>query len=137
MSLDSVFKKLRELNLQVPIPQRLPTEEEVALAEQKLETHFHPDYRRFLLEASDVVVPTKEPARVTFPPGRLYLVNIAKDAWTKMKVPKDLLPICEDNADYYCINKDGEIVFWSHDGISNERWKDFATWIKEVWIEKG
>jgi hypothetical protein len=137
MSLDYVFKELRELNLQVPIPQRLPTEDEVALAELKLEIHFHPDYRRFLLEASDVVVPTKEPARVTLPPGRLYLVNIANDAWKKMHVPRDLLPICEDNADYYCMNKDGEIVFWSHDGITNERWKDLATWIKEVWIEKG
>jgi len=137
MSLDSVFKELRDLNLQVPKTQRLPTEDEVAIAEKQLEIHFHPDYRRFLLEASDVVVPTLETARVTLPPSRLYLVNIAKDAWAKMRVPRDLLPICEDNADYYCINIDGEVVFWSHNGISNERWKDLATWIKEVWIDKG
>lgn len=68
ITLDSVFKELRELNLDVTKPQLLPTEEEVDHAEQQLGIKFHPDYRRFLLEASDVVVPTKEPAIVTAPP---------------------------------------------------------------------
>jgi hypothetical protein len=54
-----------------------------------------------------------------------------------MEVPRKLLPICEDNGDYYCMNKKGEIVFWSADGASDEKWKDLATWIEEVWIGEG
>jgi hypothetical protein len=69
INLDAVFKELRKLNLEIPKPQRLPTEEEGDPAEQELGILFHPDYRKFLLEASDVVVPTIEPAIVTAPPG--------------------------------------------------------------------
>jgi hypothetical protein len=137
MSLDSVIKELRELNLPVPKPQRLPTEDEVEFAEQQLGIKFSSDYRRFLLEVSDVVVPTLEPATVTLPPDRQNLVENAKVAWTIYGVSRDLLPICEDNANYYCLNSNGEVIYWSHDGTSNEKWINLATWIKEVWIDKG
>jgi hypothetical protein len=137
LTLDLVFKELRELNLVVPKPQRLPTEEEVDDADRQLEIQFHPDYRRFLLEASDDVVPVKEPATVTSPPGSHDLIVNASLAWTKMGVPPELLPICEDNRGYYCMNMGGEIAFWSHGVVSYEKWANLATWIKEVWIERG
>ena len=138
ITLDSVFAELRELNIEVPKPQRLPTEEEVARAEDQLGVQFHPDYRRFLLEASDVIVPVLNLARVHEPPGSQDdLVRIANDAWNIMGVPPELLPICDDNADYYCMNSDGEITFWSHGVVAFERWPNLATWIKEVWIERG
>lgn len=136
-TLDSVIKELRDLNLEVPTPPCLPTEEEVDSAEEQLGVQFHPDYRRFLLEASDAVVPSKEPATVTSPPGRYDLVVNARIAWTKMGLPPELLPICEDNGNYYCMNMDGEIAFWSHGVVSYERWANLATWIKEVWIGRG
>ena len=137
ITLDSVFKELRELNPDVPKPQLLPTEEEVDHAEQQLGIKFHPDYRRFLLEASDIFLPVYEPATVTSPPGRNDLVKNAKIAWAKMGLPKELLPICEDNGNYYCMNGDGEIAFWSHGVVSYDRWENLATWIKRVWIERG
>jgi hypothetical protein len=31
----------------------------------------------------------------------------------------------------------GEVVFWSHEGATDERWPDLATWIREVWIAEG
>jgi hypothetical protein len=115
----------------------LPTEEEVAQAEDQLDVQFHPDYRRFLLEASDVVVPVKEPAIVTAPPGSYHaLVRTAKTAWNTMGVPTELLPICEDNGAYYCMDADGEIAYWTHGVVAYERWPNLATWIKEVWNDK-
>ena len=137
VTLDSAFKELCELKLEVPKSPRLPTEEEVDSAEQQLGIEFHPDYRRFLLEVSDVVLPVQEPATVTSPPGSRDLVKNTKIAWKIMRVPKELLPICEDNGDYYCMNEDGEIAFWSHGVVAHERWKNLATWIKKVWIERG
>ena len=63
MNLSEVITELRELNEPVPKPFRLQTEAEINLAEKRLNVKFHEDYRRFLLEASDVVVGTLEPRR--------------------------------------------------------------------------
>jgi hypothetical protein len=55
MNITDAIARLRELNEDVPRPMRLPTPDEVAAAERQLGMTFHPDYRRFLLEAGDVV----------------------------------------------------------------------------------
>jgi hypothetical protein len=135
MNLSEVIVELRELNEPVPKPFRLPTETEVSAAEKRLNVKFHEDYRRFLLEASDVVVGSLEPAMVAADCGYLNLCEMAEYAWDEMELPLTLLPICEDNGDYYCLNKKGEVEFWSQDGESTDRWDNLAVWIKEVWIE--
>jgi hypothetical protein len=135
MDLSEVIVELRELNEPVPKPFRLPTEAEVSAAEKRLNIKFHEDYRRFLLEASDVVVGTLEPAMVAADCGYLDLCEIAEYAWDEMELPLTLLPICEDNGDYYCLNKKGEIEYWTPDGETQDKWDNLAIWIKEVWIE--
>lgn len=135
MNLDEVIRELRQLNEPVPNPLRLPTAQEADQAQRKLRMTFHPDYRKYLLEASDVVYGAIEPATVMPDEESADLTTIAREAW-EIGVPRNLLPICEDNGDYYCMNKAGEVVYWSHDGETDERWPDLATWIKEVWIEE-
>jgi hypothetical protein len=134
MRLDETIRRLRELKEPVPKPMRLPTEEEVGPMEQRLGTNFHPDYRRFLLEASDVAYGTLEPATITDPESHTDLARVCEGAWNAMGVPKNLLPICEDNGDYYCMNAAGQVVYWSHNGATDEKWPDLATWIEEVWL---
>jgi hypothetical protein len=136
MTLEDVIQELRALNEPVPNPLRLPTPEEVAQAEQVLGLKFHPDFRKYLLEASDVVYGTLEPVTITVEDEYTDLHKVARDAW-ESGVSRSLLPVCEDNADFYCINERGEIVYWSHDGPTDEKWPDLATWIQEVWIEEG
>jgi SMI1-KNR4 cell-wall len=136
MRIEEVIAELRELNQPVQAPLRLPSEDEVTAAERLLDTEFPEDYRRYLLEASDVVFGSLEPAVVVPDAGYLYLVELAQSAWTEIELPRDLLPICEDNGDYYCLNNNGEVCFWSHNGTTDERWPDLATWIKEVWINE-
>lgn len=137
MNLDDVIRELRVLNKPVPKPRRLPTPEEIENAERKLGVRFHPDYHKYLLQASDVVYGILEPATVVPKSGHTYLADVAQDAWEQMDVPRELIPICEDNGDYYCMNAEGEVVFWSHNGVTNERWPNLATWIQQVWIENG
>ena len=137
MNLSDVIAELRELNQHVPQPLRLPTPLEVDAAEDLLGVKFPADYRRYLLEASDVVYGSIEPGIVIRDAGHLSLVQIAETAWNEMEVPRELLPFCEDNGDYYCLNQAGEVEYWSHDGSTDEKWKDLATWIKEVWIDEG
>jgi len=137
MNLTQAIRELRELNETVPIPRRLPTEQEINDAEAALGVKFTADYRRFLLEASDVEYGTLEPAVVLPDSGYLNLVEMATEAWDEMELPRKLLPICQDNGDYYCINAQGEIVYWSHNGMTDEKWRDLATWIDEVWIQEA
>ena len=137
MNLPDVIAELRELNEPVPKPLRLPTADEVRAAEDQLAVKFPDDYRRYLLEASDVVYGSREPAVVIPDAGHLSLVAMAETAWDEMDVPRELLPFCEDNGDYYCLNNKGGVEYWSHDGATDEKWKDLATWIKEVWIDEG
>jgi hypothetical protein len=137
MNLPDILAELRELNEPVPTALRLPTAAEVNLAENRLGVVFPADYRRYLLESSDVVFGALEPAIVTPDAGHLSLVDMAQSAWEEMDLPPELLPFCEDNGDYYCLAPDGTVKFWSHNGATDEAWPNLATWIKEVWIEQG
>lgn len=136
MTIDQAIAKLRALNEPVPTPPRLPTEQEIADAEQTLKAKFPPDYRKFLAEASDVTYGVLEPGTLTVPDAHNDLITIAVEAWEDMELPRKYLPICEDNGDYYCIQKNGKVVFWSHDDqeLTGEEWPDLASWIDEVWI---
>lgn len=134
LNLDDVLSHLRTLNETVPRPMRLPTEMEVQQVEESLGHKFHPDYRKFLLTASDVVYGRIEPATLTRPESHTHLLSVCDDAWNGYGVPRELLPICEDNADFFCLNEHGEVFSWSHNGWTSEKWPDLATWIIEVWL---
>lgn len=133
MSLETAIEALRESNEPVPRPVRLPTESEVASAERTLGVTFPADYRYFLLHGSDVTYGTLEPALVIPECGHLNLVVVVQTAW-ETGVPRDHLPFCQDNGDYYCLTPDHRIVLWSHDGLFTGRWPDLAHWIHEVWL---
>ena len=49
---------------------------------------------------------------------------------------RDLLPFVEDNSDYYCLNSRGEVVYWSHNGSTDERWPSIAAWHQQVCINR-
>jgi hypothetical protein len=113
----------------------LPTEAEVTAAELALGQAFPADYRRFLLEASDVVFGTLEPCLVAPDAGYRDLVTTARAAWD-FGLPRAWLPICEDNGDYYCLVA-MHVRHWSHDGATDDSWPNLATWILDVWIGEG
>jgi hypothetical protein len=134
MNLDDAIHELRARDEPVPIPARLPTAEEVEAAERRLGVPLPADFRRYLLEASDVTYGVIEPVTITLPGSHTDLFRVAEDAWNGYGVPRDLVPICEDNADFYCMNSAGEVVFWSHNGWSSEKWPSLADWIEQVWL---
>ena len=133
-NLTDVFDKLRQLNQPVPRPMRLPTASEVENVEAMLGLSFHPDPRRYLLEASDVVFGTIEPVTITSSGAHTYLVSVTEDGRKHWSLPANYVPICESNADLYCVTPDGKVVYWPHDGSSDQSWPNLAAWIEEVWI---
>ena len=111
---------------------RPPTDAEIAAAEQRLGISFHPDYRAFLKSGGDVGDSILEPALILPGAGHLDLFEMAETAWTVMRVPRNLLPFVEDNGDYYCIGPSGEVVYWSHNGTTEEKWPSIAAWREQV-----
>lgn len=90
--------------------------------------------RRYLLEVNDVVVGVLKP--VTIGGGHTDFEEVLRSA-RQWGVPDKLTPMCEDDGDYYCIAPSGEVVFWSHNGPTDETWPDLAAWISDVWIPQG
>lgn len=133
MTLTEALRALRAADERVPQPLRLPTAVEVAVMEAQLGVCFHPDYRRFLLEASDVVAGTLEPATITAPDSHTHLPEVVACA-RKLGVTDDLLPFCADNGDFYCLTAVGSVRYWSHEGASPESWPSLAAWIVQVWL---
>ncbi len=133
MNLLETIELLKELDEEVPKPMRLPTIKDVEKAEKELGMEFHPDYKHYLLSASNVTYGTIEPLVPLSDYPTYYIPSIAKKAW-EYGVPTELIPICEDNGDYFCIDKNGLIKFWSHDGPTDEKWNSLADWINDVWI---
>ena len=134
MDLDSAIAELRTANEPVPLPMRLPTLDEVAAVESELGLQFHPDFRTYLLKASDVVCGTIEPVTITIRDSHTDIRSVVANA-RAMGVGPQLIPICEDNADFYCVTPEGEVVFWSHNGWAEEKWDSIAAWIEQVWLE--
>lgn len=133
LNLDEALGLLRSRRVRVPRPISLPAPEVVDAAERRLDVSFHPDYRRYLLEASDVTQGTLEPFVLTLPDSHIDLLARVPEAWAA-GVPRPLLPICEDNGDYYCLDSAGRVTYWSHDGTTSESWPNLATWILNLWI---
>lgn len=131
--LQQAIQELRALNEPVPKPIPLPTEADVTQAEHDLGIKFQADYRTYLLTASDVVLGTLEPATITEPESHTHLGSVLEAA-RSYGVPESLFPFCEDNADFYCLAPDGEVVFWSHNGATDQRWPSLAAWIQQVWV---
>jgi len=133
MTLSQAIEELRRRNEPLSTPRQLPNAADVAAMESLLQTQFHPDYKRLLLEASDVDVGPFEPATITRPTSHTYLPKVVASA-RHYGVPDELFPFCEDNADFYCITKEGHVVFWSHNGWDPSAWPSLASWVQDVWL---
>ena len=136
MDIDQVLDLLRERNEPVPKPLRLPTEAEVARAEADLSFIFPAQYRRFMLEASNVAYGTREPGLVL--PDLMPYISlraIADGGWS-MGVPKDHLPFCEDNGNYFTLSSTGALGYFDHDDNTHQVFDvEFKDWILEDWLE--
>lgn len=128
------LKKLAGKNINT-IP--LPDDDLINDYEKEINFKFSEDYKKVLKNLSNVFFGTIELLSVTrekkYPTELSFVLREAR----KVGVPLGWLPICEDNGDYYCLLPNGTIRFWSHDGVTDEKWDDLASWIKEVWINKN
>ena len=131
--MDDIIDELRELNEGIPTPLQLPEHDDLVVIQEQLLISLPDEYKEFLLTVSDVVCGTIEPATVMDSQSHLHLPEMAAHAWD-IGVSRELIPICEKNGDFYCIEQDGEIVFWSQGELTGEHWDSIWHWVTEVWL---
>lgn len=130
--MEEVIDKLREVNEPVPVPLELPTFEQLVEAQEAMLIGIPDDFRDFLMEVSDVVYGTLEPATLADSSSHTYLPEMAARAWD-LGLDRDLLPVCEFGEQMYVINTEGEVSLWPDNGESP--WPNIWHWARDVWLD--
>lgn len=137
-----VLKKLKSLNESVPSPIALATLDEVDAVEKLLNIHFPPSYKRYLLEYSDVNFGVFELYNLRQDGSYLDIVLGIREAREAYDLPNYLIPFLHDNSNYFCFDKTSKgpeynVVYWAHNGLTNEKWDNFLDWVVKCWINEN
>lgn len=136
-----ILEKLKSLDQAAPFPPTLPTEADVNAAEEKLGVKLPPTYVKYQLEYSDVLFGHYELFQLFEDGSYLDLINRVKEARAHDISEEHLLPFVQDNGNYFCFDlkspaPEYEVVYWSHNGTADERWKNFLDWVENCWIKE-
>ncbi len=138
MTRKELFQELRRRNQPVPKPLSLPTAEDVAAIERRLDIRLPEDFKDYLLQVSDVICGTIEPVNASNPAYYTYIDTVYEDLMELkeyVNIPADVVPLCQDNGDFYCMEPTGRIIYITHDGIYDKTWASLDQWIEEVWLQ--
>ena len=111
---------------------KAPPDKEIEDAQKKLGFKFPAEYIEFIKSGYDLGDAPLEALEVSNPGSHVDIFEAIESARKYYELPKDLLPIVEDNSDYYCLNKNHEVVFWSHNGVTDEKWASISVWRKQM-----
>jgi hypothetical protein len=128
---ESILKKLARKGEAGP-RDILATDEHLDSVEAALGVSLPESYRHYLKSYAHRQIGAYAPY------SALELENAIQTARTQ-EVEPYLLPFLEDNADYFCFDMRSKVpeppvVFWSHNGTSDETWPNFAAWVEECWL---
>lgn len=132
--MQETLKRLRASHQPIPVALELPDHDQLVDVEEELLLQIPRDMRDYLLHGSDVVYGSLEPVTAADPHSHTYLPEVAAVAWS-VGLPRHLVPLCEVNGNYYCVEPDGEVRFWRDDELTDESWSDVWQWVREVWLE--
>jgi|SRR5690554_3537484 len=131
--MEEVLEQLREQNTPVLVPLELPDEDSLVVVEEELLLSIPRELRDYLLQASDVVYGSLEPVTAADPYSHTYLPEVAAVAWSQ-GLPRHLLPLCEINGDYYCVDPEGEVLLWRSGELDDATWSSVWHWVRDVWL---
>jgi hypothetical protein len=131
--MDELIDELREANQPVPIPLELPEEDDLVEVQEALFISLNEDFQEFMLTVSDVVYGSLEPVTASDPTSHTYLPEIAAIAWDA-GLPRDLVPLCEHQGNYYAVNEEGEVQYWEGGVKTEQSWESVWYWVRDVWL---
>lgn len=131
--MEDVVDELRENAQELAAPLELPDEDMLVEIEEQILVPLPYEFREFLLQVSDVVYGSMEPVTVTDPNSHTYLPEVAANAWAQ-GMPRELIPVCEYQGEYYGISEDGEVVRWTDGEVTEDSWPSIWLWARDVWL---
>ncbi len=131
--MNEIADRLHELSLSVSVPLELPELEDIVLVEEQLMIGLPADFREFLMEVGDVVYGSVEPVTIMDASVHTYLPEVTALAWDR-GIPRDLIPVCAVDENYYCVAEDGEISYWENFQQSEQQWNDIWEWARDIWL---
>lgn len=112
-----------------------PTDDEIEEAQQKLGFKLPVEYIEFIKSGYDLGDAMLEALEINSPGSHVDIFEAIESARKYFDLPVELIPIVEDNSDYYCLNEKNEVVFWSHNGATDEKWPNVTEWRKQMIAE--
>lgn len=135
--MEDIIELLQERNIEVPVPLELPDEDDLVEIEEAILISLPNEYKLFLLEVSDIVCGSIEPATCADSQSHTFLPDMAARAWD-IGMPREYIPICEHANGFYCISEVGQILLWQYGcdiEESEDEWPSIWNWAKDVWLE--
>ena len=133
--MNETIEILRQRSESVPVPLDLPDDEDLLFIEEQLCISLPRDLREFLLEASDVIYGSMEPVTAADPNSHTYLPEVAATAW-ESGLPRIVIPICEHQSHYYCMDQDGVVRLWQKGDFNDKEWESIWEWVEEIWLRE-
>ncbi|MDO6513166.1 MULTISPECIES: SMI1/KNR4 family protein [unclassified Neptuniibacter] len=132
--MEDILELLQERNQKVPVPLDLPDYDDLVEIEEAILISLPDEYKQFMLEASNIVCGSIEPATCADPQSHTFLPDMAARAWD-LGMPREYIPICEHENGFYCIADTGQIFLWLYDEGIEDEWGSIWDWAKDVWLE--
>lgn len=133
--IDAIIDEVNRLDDPAQRKNPLPDDALIARYEAATGFRFTEEYKKFLKTVSNAFVGYISPLTLNEEMGGVYgELRSAIEQGQAFGLPRDWMPICEDNGDYYCIAPDSKVYFWDHNGPTDKTWPDLATWAKQVWL---
>ncbi len=134
--MEDVIELLRERHEGGLVALELPDEDRLVEIEEQLLIPLPGDYKEFLLNASDIICGSLEPATVMDDYAHNFLPEMAANAWDQ-GMPRYLIPVCEAPNGIYAMSQEGAVLLWVPGaGISEEEeWGSIWQWAREIWLE--
>ena len=112
-----------------------PSDSEIKEAQEKLGFNFPAAYIEFIKSGYNLGDAPLEALEINNPGSHVDIYEAIESARKYYDLPVNLLPILEDNSDYYCLNNKGEVIFWSHNGATDEKWSNVTDWQTQMVAE--
>ena len=134
--MEDVIELLRERHEGGLVALELPDEDRLVEIEEQLLIPLPGDYKEFLLNASDIICGSLEPATVMDDYAHNFLPEMAANAWDQ-GMPRYLIPVCETPEGIYAMSQEGSVLLWvAGEGIrEEEEWGSIWQWAREIWLE--
>lgn len=134
-----IFENLKKLGSVFPWNESFVDKESIKNLESVYSVVLPESYKFFLENYSNISLGSITVLKPLNYGSYLDIHEVINEMTSNDNFPVSYFPFVYDNGDCYCFDTNAEgtdykVVFWSHDGLTNETWNNFLEWVEKCWI---